>query len=72
MILTDAEPGENEFGGTEAGEGGLDEVQADKGGEQQPIVADQNTQAQADQHHGSGQDANGIFHFHSKYLCYRD
>ena len=50
--------------GAEAGKGRLDEVEADERREQQPPQAVAVGERDADEDHGSGHDANRVFHFH--------
>ena len=59
---------QDELRQTEAGEGGLDEVEADEHGQQQPPGADEMRQRDADEHEGAGEDADVGFGFHGKEL----
>ena len=58
VVLVDpAEFAENEAGRAEAGEDGLDEIQADEGAEQQPGGVDEVGEGDADEGDGAGEEA---------------
>jgi hypothetical protein len=65
-LFSDAQLPENILRRAKARKGGLDQVAADKDAQEQPPLADKVGQADAGQNHGSGKDANGIFHFHKR------
>jgi hypothetical protein len=51
-------------GGAEAGEGGLNQVYADEGGEQQSPFADDGNQQNRNQNHDPGEYSHSLFYFH--------
>jgi hypothetical protein len=65
-----AELAQEQGGRTEAGEGRLDKVEADEGGEEQPSGADQEGERDAQQDEDAGEDANKGFGFHGDCVNY--
>src|SRR5690606_42047670 len=62
----DAELAEHNGGGTEAGDAGLQHVQADEGGEPQPQRRMEMGQGQAQQDHGAGEGEDGSVEVHDR------
>ena len=60
----DAEFPKNRFRRAEAGEGGLQQVRSHKGGEPEPVRMHIVAEGQADEDHGTGEGADGVFEFH--------
>lgn len=60
----DTELSENTFRRAEAGEGGLEEVRADKSSEPKPVRAHIMSEREAGEDHGACEGADGVFEFH--------
>jgi hypothetical protein len=63
-VILKTELPENKRGGTEAGESGLDELNADECGEEQPPGADKIDEGDRNQNHRSGKDTDSVFYSH--------
>lgn len=57
---------QNKFRWAKSGKGGLDEINADEPGEEEPPGINEVAEGDTKEHEASGENANGIFYSHGK------